>query len=128
MRHAESERRIAVSALSIVHTENFLAVGGRVLRGPLVVGDSISRVCDKWTGDGECDDACRCERATLTVERILLYGNFVNVIDAGFGVEVEFAGDLAVRLGPMDVLVGVSSVAVPDHEILGEGRLRVPVI
>ena len=80
---------------------------GRVLDGIVAVGDRFTHLRCRFTAEQEQTDDSVCV-VDLIVQRILFYGRYINRLDSGMTCEIEFSGDLSIRLGPDDVLMGES--------------------
>lgn len=99
-------RRYVIGIDTITHTYSKLYIAGRVYEGVIQIGDRFS-LLERQGLPGDEGNSFRVA-IDLKVERINLYRCDMNQVSAGMTAGLELSGDLNLRLGPRDQLVGES--------------------
>lgn len=94
--------------------DDLVYVGGRNCGADIRIGDKFSTVRDRASGSSS--------PATLRVEKILLYGKYMNQLSTGMTAELGLTGSDATLLSGRSDLHGDSTLAPFESvEVLGTG-------
>lgn len=99
-------RRYVISVETIAHTRSKLYIAGIVEEGTVQIEDHLLFLGRSDLANEE--RAAFYTNVNLRVERINVYRCDMNSVSAGWTAGFELSGDLDLRIGPFDQLIGES--------------------